>query len=692
MTDSCWVDNINPLSLVRLIGLKLRYGFRRVAYLKISESGHKFIKLFKLERFFEFNSIRLRACGMSSGEEQRIYYDSKRQSAVLAAQIIKETRGQKSLSDMLDRRYDQAKIALFFEQEIAAEIEPFLLLSNFLEWFCSRGEEAKPGRDIALIKNTLWVKQLAVYKQRDFGKVFTYPDLKKSLEFFFIPLKMILEISANFLAVIFGGAEKINYGKNAASVAVLYAHGADLKKRADCFWFLGSAIDPGQVLIYFRYPCWPLTEEITALIRSYNMRWIDLLPWQPRIFKRFFGAPEFFRLRNFVYVRKAAKAFFESSRLLLWCFLRPSKLAFWQWRCLSDLLDRVAFYEAFFELYNIKVHYSLYEMGRDMTASNIAINLAGGLDLAHHWSNYDRAEIAIGKPHDVYFAWGPYYGENFFSQDYYRLKYLVYTGYPYDCYFPAYKDEAARYRRRLLEKGARFIITFFDQTYPADWPKANQNVEAIYRAFLTKVLNDPRIGLITKPKKFKEFWQKMPALALLAKAAQDSGRCLFLERSVFPNVAAQAADLTVGFGVYSTPALEAALSGKKAITCDLQDFREHPFYPTGANSIVFNDLGAMFSAIDDFIDNKSGAGFGDYAYALKDMFRDIDPFQDGQASRRIGGFIKQLLDEFNRGVSAPDALSAVRQAYQGRWGRDKVVDCVRLKDVRWLREDSKICQ
>lgn len=270
---------------------------------------------------------------------------------------------------------------------------------------------------------------------------------------------------------------------------------------------------------------------------------------------------------------------------------------FWQLRCLANLLDRVTFYEAFFEIYNIKIHYGLYGGGVDMIASNLAAKLVGGVDICHHWSNFNAVEIMIGQLHDIFFSWSPYYKQNFLDNDFFKLGHVVYTGYPYDYLFDYSQQQSRLHRQKLMKNGAKFIVCFFDQAYTDSWPKANKDIEDVYRALLNKVITDSDFGLINKPKRNISFSKSMPGLSKLAKDAVNTGRCLFLDRDTFTNQAAKAADLVVGFTIHTTPSFEAALSWIPIIICDPQKFTSHPLYKEDLSTIVFNQLGKMMAVI-----------------------------------------------------------------------------------------------
>jgi len=653
----CWFEALNFMSFLRLLSLRHKFRFRKVIFLRSSNAISLPIRLFKLGRFFDF--IPISDIVSTCNEESAVFHKSYSEKSLLAIDIAKNSGVENYLLDFIGNQYNTSKIVFFFRQEIAREIEDIVKIITFIKWLGKNRKDSDRKKHIIVVKKSPWVVYVKSLSKVPLERIFAYPSMRRTIKPFFVPIKIILEIVFNSFLVMIGNKATSEYGRK-PKIAVLHAQGADLSKRADYFWFKNSQIDPKRIIVYFKYGCWKPKEDVLKYIDSCGIYWVNLLPWR-------FGF-QIDRLPTPTYIKKSMRAFFTLVKLLFRSLSKRALIKLWQWQALADLINRVTFYEAFFKDYNIKIHFGLYETGIDMIASNMAIELSGGVDLCHHWSNCYVSEILDGKPHDVYFIWGPYY-KNIFKRDLYRVENFVCSGYPYDMNFSASTEKGEDYRKKLLSYGARFIVSLFDETHPKEWRRTDREVERLYALLLEKVNNDNSFGLITKPKKKKEFWKRWPGLSELAKKAESTGRCLFLEGSVFPNDAAQAADLTIGFGVYNTPALEAALSGKPAITYDPQNISGHHFYRAGFNIFVFNDPDNIMKKIDEFRNNGCNTvKLGDYSAVLNE----IDPFRDGRASERIGAFINQLLESFNNGQGSQMALDEAIRKYSSMWGSDKV--------------------
>ncbi|MFH1074385.1 MAG: hypothetical protein V1752_04765, partial [Candidatus Firestonebacteria bacterium] len=391
--NQCWLDSVNLISLPVLIFLRFRYGYRTARYIRISSPVLKFLSLSGLMKILKLKAAWEDCLGMTSCEERNIFHESYREKSELTLGIAKEAFNGNGFAEELNKYYGRDKIDFFFIQEIAIDIEDFVVIFNYLKWFKSKGKE-ESAFNIVLTKNNPWLRKLNVYGKDLIGKVYGYVDLKNKILAFSLSFKIILEASINSFAELLGlGRKQIN-NPGLPKIAVMHAHGADLSKRSDYFWFPGSGINTDQILVYFKYDCWPPAQEAKRLIESYGMRWADLLPLK---IKGSGSRPELYFLPEPVFVKNCIKSFLMVIKLLLRSISGKYAFSSWQLGRLANLINRVGFYQAFFKLYSVKVHFSFYEMGEDMIASNIAVKLNGGVDLCHHWSNYDVTEVSLGK-------------------------------------------------------------------------------------------------------------------------------------------------------------------------------------------------------------------------------------------------------------------------------------------------------
>ena len=68
-------------------------------------------------------------------------------------------------------------------------------------------------------------------------------------------------------------------------------------------------------------------------------------------------------------------------------------------------------------------------------------------------------------------------------------------------------------------------------------------------------------------------------------------------------------------------------------------------------------------------DPDSYKDFGDFSQHLDEL----DPFRDGKAFRRVGGYLYNLLEILDNGEGRDKAIQYANKIYADTWGKDKVV-------------------
>jgi len=664
----CWTNHIGILALVRILILRISCPFQKVRYITVHSRVQCFCDRF-LKAFFRLENVYL-INHVSAHEEMMATNKTYEDAEIFIDQHIKPSDAVNHLLKFVADRYRKSTIDLFIKQQIAVAIEMPLRVLNCIALHEKKDPREFPARNMLVMEDHYWVSHMRKAHLKGVWRISTYPNVKEFLNKCFVLFKLSGEIIFNLVLLVLG--KKGNRGQEKAEVkiAVLHAQGANLEKRTDYFWFPDSGLKPEQVLVYFKYSAKPPTPETIAHLEKNHIPWVNLLPFRLGHKKITGGVAEFNRLPSLLYVSYLVQTLGSCLMMFFHCLFSCKKELWAYWKTLTLLLSTANFFEAFFRMYQVKGHFALHEGGRDMAAANLAIEAVGGVDFCTHWSSYDVMSMTMGKGHDVCFNWGPFFTKHFFSQPYYSIKNYIYSGYIFDSFFENCEVRSKIHRQRLFKEGVDFIICFFDQNTWADRPLWNAGAENLYRRLFELVLQDPRLGLILKPKKVGPK-VKLPSIASLCEKAEATQRCLILEGDVFPNEASQASDLTIGLGVSSTSAVESALAGVRTITYDLENNHEHPFYKGGYRNMVFDNLDEMFHAMAQFRrDPKSLPEFGNYSLVLPE----IDPFLDRKASRRVGQYMFHVINSLKQGKNKEDSIKAANAFYRAQYGQDKVVE------------------
>ncbi len=668
---TCWVDDLGIFSLLWIFLLGRERKITCIKYLTITAMGKVLISLFRVNIKFRLELADYKKMSGLVNEKAVPFWKKYSDAEDASFAVVAEGYFQDSLVDWLSQKYDLGKkaVRIYLQQVIYHEVRGLTTLAKTLEW---TQRQKMPGTlgNIILTRNYAWAK----YVQRSFYKkveLSFYPNVKSWFTLFFHLIRIVVaffvNLAGSFWKMIVGKRKKQS---SQSKVAVLYVQGVDLNGKSDFFWYPDSGLKPEEMLVYARVPYRPITSEIDALLRSYHIDWIDLIP--KRFSKKFLGlgSPELYVYASWSYVKSLGGICIEVLKLSVGAIFSGLKSTrIWELQHLAGLLYHICFYEAVFTDQKVKVHLSLLD-GEQLTASNLGASLAGAVNISHNWSNYPELWVGHGKPFDAYFAWGPAY-RRLFERDYYSIDHLLYLGYPHDHAFKKTDARLQDIQKDLRSKGVNFIICFFDEVYNPHDCFVKKEFEDIYHALLKELEADPTLGMVIKPKRKNYYSKELADIKDLIEKAERTGRCVFLDEKILPSAAAKISDLVVGFYIFNTAALEAALAGIPTVTVNYGRMDFHSLYKQGRGTVVFDDAASLMSEIRKFRDHsKDTQGFADYSPFLDQ----IDPYRDGKSYRRLGQYVKTVFDELNNGKSKKEAMKNANERYRRDFGSENVID------------------
>lgn len=265
------------------------------------------------------------------------------------------------------------------------------------------------------------------------------------------------------------------------------------------------------------------------------------------------------------------------------------------------------------------------------------------------------------------------------------IDYYVTTGYLGDYRFPLLKPLAQEVRQKILKGGAKKLIAFFDENSVPDsrWHTGHEFMRQNYAFLLEKVLKEPWLGVVLKPKVPATLRQRLGEVAKLLEQAEKTGRCFVFEGGAIqgsfpPAIAALAADVTIhGHLCAATGGLEAALAGATTLLIDREGWPMSKLYKKlDKGKVIFTEWPEAWGAcLNYFKDPKNIPGFGDW----KPILHELDPFQDGKAAFRMGTYLKWILEGFLKGYPRERVLAEAAQRYTEQWGADKVIQVNGMK-------------
>jgi len=319
-------------------------------------------------------------------------------------------------------------------------------------------------------------------------------------------------------------------------------------------------------------------------------------------------------------------------------------------------------YRAVFKNFQVRVliqHHDT-EWLQDMWAR--AVEDAGGILLNFHWSNYP---VTMTPSHlfsyHVFFLWG----ESLYSvvqEGGHTCKYILPSG----LWIVADGNDPGI---EPFPREVDFVIALFDSSVAYNIYQTEETLSFFYRRILELLERRPSWGLIVKSKAWDiDGLENIPAGDLIVqkiKHLMASGRARVLPPSSSPIAAASQANLSICYGLNSA-GIVTAVHGHRAIHWDCSGWHKHPFYKDREQKFIFRNLDEVEAAI--IRASEGDAAIGDFSRWRK-LYNYFDDFN---ASRRVGSFIQDIIDEINSHHNVDVALQAAVDKYLKE---NQVSDC-----------------
>ena len=670
-TINIWVEDLSISSVAKLVRLFYRNQKIKVHYFKASFAMLgvlRFIKKMKIfpivaEKIDPFGDMRIG--NESVGMKFPFYLPCISRTIV---KLIKNRRIYKESCTVLSGN----KLDVFLEKSIGEEIYPVVKLLLVVQWHVSRETKAISDniifyphynlliptfREIAATGNFSFISFYDVNFSYLKGRVQQWIKIK------FFKYKTGIRFYVNNSCE--KRKEKNNVRKNPKHrIAVHYSEGINPKKRSDIFWYPKSGINPEKLFIYFdsrKLDKKPITKATRDKIKKNGMNWIDL-QWCNRIkyiFSKVLNVDE----NNEI---KAALKALKKEGLAY-----TDNLDKWLLKIMKELFVEIDFWVSLYRFFSIKIVIDISAQSTQSAAQSIALDFINGVRLT-----IQRSIISVGKCqpllryscNDAVFVWGQE-DNNELKDNPVNKKFIV-TGYPFDNFF---YQKPTEYDVRNIPKSKKIKLTIalFDSGFADDLFFSKNMMLKFYRKFLNWLIEDKEIAIVAKEKK-PESYKKLTEIHPLVSIAEKTGRYKRLSNALgrLPFDAARNADFAIGIGV-SSAVMEAVIAGRKGIHCDLAGHYFHPFYKVGRNKIIFDNIDVLINELKKYKSNSDNIpGLGDWSFCIDQL----DPFRDGKAGKRIGFYLRCLLEGFEKGKNRDNAIQYASGLYKEKWGTNKIIE------------------
>jgi len=356
----------------------------------------------------------------------------------------------------------------------------------------------------------------------------------------------------------------------------------------------------------------------------------------------------------------------------------------WLRQQLKTYWSEYYFWQDFFCKRNVKIYVSWFKYDASHCVIADAIKSVGGLSVIYQraFEELPSRENTIAA--DIVFGFSPLNADIEKKSDS-CIKYHVAVGFLGDYRFNILKNYAATLRGKIKNNGAQKILAYFDENSASDarWSTDHEFMRKPYAILLEKVLQEPWLGLVIKPKVPLSLHKRLGPIAEILKKAEGTGRCIVigggnLQGAYPPALAALAADISIhGCLCAATAGLESALTGTPTLLFDGEGWPGSRLYGLGKNEIVFTEWDELWRACLKHWRQGGGIpNFGDWSRIIDEL----DPYRDGLAAERMGTYLKWLIDGFKQGLSREVVMADAAQRYSEIWGKDKIseVKCIKF--------------
>jgi len=451
-----------------------------------------------------------------------------------------------------------------------------------------------------------------------------------------------------------------------AKIAVAYFGHLNLDRQelySDIFFLEQSQLSGYDLIVAFSIPRDPLDEIKFSELKSRNIQPLVLHPGATAIPDVPLYKPE---------SRLTTR---QLDRLNVTCRTQNSK---WLRTKIRDYESHRHYWSELFARNRVKAYVTWYKYDGSHFPIADAIQDQGGV-MAIYQRSHETHPLADGTTYaDIVFGFAPETAKvERLSNS--IIRYHVTTGYLGDHRFSLRRSKANDQRISLQINCAERILAFFDENSGDDirWHTGHKFMQQNYSFLLERLLNEPTLGLIFKPKSPGTLRRRLGPVAELLQRAETTGRCYVYEGGAMhgshsPAEAALGADIAIhGHICAATAGLEASLAGVPTLLLDREGWPVSPLYGLGVGKVVFTDWQQMWEACETHWTNpESIEGFGDWS----SMIDKLDPFRDGRSAERMGNYLSWILDGFKSGLDRETVMADAAERYSQAWGYDKVTE------------------
>jgi len=604
----------------------------------------------------------------------------------ICSKIKREQIGSNPLIEAMGREWATSKVVFYFVKLLEPEVQRECLRIGLVEWILQTQLGVTRAQCAVMIERKHWVSELEAHARSRGIRLVSYRQLWKlpkrspvwsrlfraSREVFPVVMRVfrgrLRKLTAPARSDHLPGKASFERQPSNSSLAIRYGYrnlSFDPTERSEFFWPEGSSMPYSEILLYDYISSKPLDDWT---LKELNARGVRLLGRGP-------GIPAW--CPTFSIFPVLLRTLLKLTIGVLTCLTRGRPSSVYYISGLVALAAEYAYWYDFYAANRVRVNVGTVNSS---VGQVLALDTLNGVSTSYQYSIYPIVypTTLLSSGEDIQFVLSPIF-EDLWRTVEAPVNGYVSTGYIYDGAIRMIRslNRSKEGRKELHDNGASFILCFFDENSVNRWDifASDEDATRDYEYLLQWLLSDPTLGIVFKPKQSPNLFQRIASVSGLIEEVRQTGRCKLLTSdnlvgNIYPAEAALMADVCIGKLAASTAALEARLAGCPTVLVDVEGFRNHPFYGWGRGRVVFEEWESLRVAVERYRSRPAAyPEFGDWSPALNDL----DPFQDGQASMRMGLYLSWVYEALKEGASKQDALALASKQFAERWGSESVV-------------------
>lgn len=455
---------------------------------------------------------------------------------------------------------------------------------------------------------------------------------------------------------------KKNRYKN-KKIGVSYIEGFDENKKNDLFWYDKKIFKSSEIVIYFQDKYLKFRHdkkfkgEALNYFKKNEIKTVDLSKFQ-----KIYHIEFIYNLKKIIKKNKSEniyEIFFE--------------------KILNDFFKKIEFWYSFFSDENINIDITHLEVGTDIIAKKIAINLLNGCSVKkiRSYITENDPRLVGWYNENIIFSWGKDLAKRLQNTKN-KPNTIVLSGY-YDAKkkpLPP-EDQLNQYAKKH-KKNILILDNAWSENNQSD--VENGNLQLIYKedyiSFYKKIFshfNGKNYGLIIKPKKY-ELIKKCKELNEFTTNLEKDGRCYVIKDAFqYPldNILNVSNDI-ISIGIFFPTVLLESIIKKKEINTYYFDYsnlkvKEKEIYKYLINKVLFNSLEELLNKMD-FNLNQNRSNFSIW----EKIIENINTYKDEKGNHRIANYIRSLSLNLEK-YEIKDAIKFTNDYYKQKWGKDKLI-------------------